>query len=114
MKHKMRLCNAPFEGVKSGRKKIEMRLFDEKRSRLQKGDEIEFENVETKETLLCKVTGIYRYKSFEELYKNHDKISIGYAESEVADPKDMLAYYSKEEIERYGVVAIELAQEMKK
>ena len=108
MKHKMKLWREPFESVKSGKKTIEMRLFDEKRSLIQKGDEIEFKNVDTGEILLCGVKGIYRYKNFEELYKNHDKISIGYEENETAEPKDMLVYYSQEEIDRYGVAAIEI------
>lgn len=37
---------------------------------------------------------------------NHDKVSIGYDEN--ASPSDMLEYYSIEQIEKYGVVGIEL------
>lgn len=111
MKHEMKLWRAPFEAVRSGRKTIEMRLFDEKRSRILAGDAIAFENADTGERLLCKVKNIYRYKSFEALYQNHDKIAIGYEENEAADPKDMLAYYTQEKIDRYGVVAIEIQVE---
>ena len=39
---------------------------------------------------------------------NHNKISIGYTENEIANPDDMLMYYSKEDIEKYGVLGIEL------
>ena len=45
------------------------------------------------------VINMYRYLSFEELYHNKD---------EIANPKEMLMYYSKEMIEKYGVVAIEI------
>lgn len=107
----MKLWNAPFETVRSGIKTVEMRLFDEKRSRIHTGDTIEFINADSGEKLLCKVKGIHRYPSFESLYQNHDKISIGYRENEIADPKDMLAYYSQEQINRYGVVAIEIERE---
>lgn len=48
------------------------------------------------------------YKNFNELYNNHNKISIGYKENENANPDDMLMYYSKEDIEKYGVLGIEL------
>ena len=56
----------------------------------------------------CKVTNIYKYSDFFELYENHDKVSIGYREHESANPDDMLMYYAKEQIEKYGVMGIEL------
>ena len=33
---------------------------------------------------------------------------MGYKENDVADPKDMEKYYSKEEQEKYGVLGIEI------
>ncbi len=41
--------------------------------------------------------------------KYHSKISIGYTEDETANPDDMLSYYTKEDIEKYGVVGIEIS-----
>ena len=108
----MKLWTEPFQAVKSGFKRVEMRLFDEKRALIKKGDSIEFTNAETGETLLCNVKGLYCYESFEKLYENHDKIAIGYQENEIADPKDMLVYYPQEKIDRYGVVAIEIQVEV--
>ena len=55
------------------------------------------------------MTNLYHYKSFQELYLNHDKISIGYKENEEAKPEDMEVYYNKENIEKYGVLAIEIS-----
>ena len=46
------------------------------------------------------------YPDFETLYKHHDKISIGYKENEMAEPADMLIYYSKEKVEKYGALAL--------
>ena len=106
MLHEMKLRPLPFAAIKSGKKTVEMRLYDEKRAQIRCGDEIEFTCTDGGECLRCKVTGLFRYESFEELYRNHDKISIGYAQNEIADPKDMLAYYPQEEIKKYGVVAI--------
>lgn len=108
MTHAMKLWNAPFESIKSGKKKIEMRLYDEKRALLSVGDTIVFTNADTGEQLLRRVKALYKYANFEELYARHDRIEIGYKEGEKVDPKDMLAYYSQEKIERYGVVAIVL------
>ena len=108
MKHKMSLQHEPFVKIKTKTKTIEMRLFDEKRSKISVGDDIVFVDNSTKETNTCKVSNLFKYKDFDELYSNHDKISIGYSEDEIANPNDMLAYYSKEQIEKYGVVGIEL------
>ena len=55
------------------------------------------------------VVNIFKYANFAELYKHHDKISIGYKEDETANPDDMLLYYTKEDIEKYGVVGIEIS-----
>jgi hypothetical protein len=44
----------------------------------------------------------------EELYKHFDKISLGYAEDEIADPKDMEQYYPQDKQEKYGVLGIEI------
>lgn len=85
-----------------------MRLYDEKRSCIKVGDSIEFTDVETLQTLYCRAVNLYVYPSFKELYKRHDKLSIGYREDEEAKPEDMLAYYSQAEIDKYGVVGIEL------
>ena len=51
---------------------------------------------------------LYKYDNFEQLYSNHNKISIGYKTEEIADPEDMLMYYTKEEIEKYGVLGIKV------
>lgn len=107
--HKMKLWNDSFNAIKSGLKTVEMRLNDEKRSKIYPGDYIEFTNNQTNECITVVVKKIYKYKSFEKLYKEHDKTSLGYKEDEVASADDMLAYYSKEDIKKYGVVAIKIA-----
>ena len=108
MKHYLNLWPNPFKMIKLGIKTIEMRLNDEKRSLIHIGDLIEFENKDTHEKLTCEVINIYKYSSFEELYKNHDKSSLGYFENEEAKPSDMNLYYSQERIEKYGVLGIEI------
>jgi len=107
--HYMNLWDDSFRAIRDGKKTVEMRLFDEKRSLIGVGDLIEFTNTTTEEKLLCKVVNMYRYSDFRELYEHHDKISIGYNEDEKADPDDMLMYYQKEDITKYGVVGIEIA-----
>lgn len=108
MLHKMDLWDESFQKINDKTKTIEMRLCDEKRSLISVGDIIEFTNTKNGEILGCIVTNLYKYKNFDELYRHHDKISIGYAADEIADPRDMLTYYSAEKIETYGVLGIEV------
>ena len=108
MKYIMKLNPKYFEFMKNGTKRIEIRLNDEKRSLLKVGDEIEFTNRDTNEKLSVDIINLYKYPSFKELYKHFNKIELGYAEDEPAESKDMEAYYSKEEQDKYGVLGIEI------
>lgn len=109
MKHKMHLSDSKFNQIKNGTKSVEMRVNDSKRQLINIGDEIEFINRETNEVVYTKIINIKTFISFKELYKNYDKKVLGYKEDEIADPLDMERYYSKEEQDEYGVVAIELS-----
>ena len=100
------LCKEPFEAMKSGRKDIEMRLFDEKRKGLQVGDVLEFTSLETGEKLVRKIIALAPFDSFEILYASFPKERLGYKENEPASPSDMLRYYSQERIDQYGPLAI--------
>ncbi len=108
MKHEMNLQRAPFEAISCGRKTYEMRLYDEKRQRIAVGDEICFHC--DGQVLTAYVVGLYRFESFEALYRTLPLTQLGYSESEVdlASPEDMRKYYPAEEEQRFGVVAIEL------
>ena len=59
-------------------------------------------------TLTVEVVGLRRYASFEELYAHEAHTTLGYAMDEAAHPSDMSQYYDTTEIERYGVLAIEI------
>lgn len=104
----MKLNSDPFIKIKSGKKTVELRVYDEKRKKLKNGDKIEFTNIKTGETLVCNVKRLHVFPSFEELYEHFDKISIGYDEDETADFKDMEKYYSEEDEKKYGTVGIEI------
>ena len=104
----MNLQQSPFSMIKSKEKTIEMRLNDIKRKALRTGDLIEFKNTETEEILTVKIVDIKQYKDFKELYKNYNKIELGYKENETSNPDDMLQYYSKEDIDKWCVLAIKI------
>ncbi len=109
MQYEMKLNSSPFVRIKSGEKTVEMRLFDEKRRSLKIGEIIRFTNVETGERIFARILALHTYPSFFGLYERFDKKAIGYKEGETARAEDMYAYYSEEEIEKYGVVGIEIA-----
>ena len=109
--HDMKLAPGPFAMIKSGQKTIELRLFDEKRQKIKAGDSIVFTETETGEKLNVRVEKLYRFDSFDELYKALPLLRCGYTEETVADakPSDMEEYYSAEEQRMYGVVGIEIS-----
>ncbi|MBP3345096.1 MAG: RNA-binding protein [Clostridia bacterium] len=105
----MQLNDGPFCSIKDKSKTIEMRLFDEKRQKIKVGDVIKFlKKSNHDEFVFAKVKNLHRFKNFEELYKNFDKIRLGYKQDDIALPEDMAQYYSEEEIKLYGVVGIEI------
>ena len=108
MEHILKLQPKYFDYINNGTKRIELRLYDEKRRLINDNDFIEFTNTKTNEVIMTKVIKLHIFKSFYELYPCFNKVRLGYNEYEISDPKDMEMYYSKEDIEKYGVVGIEI------
>lgn len=111
MRHEMTLFPKPYASIASGKKTIELRLYDKKRQSIQIGDYIRFTNTEdASQTTLCEVVQLHVFKNFAELYENLPLLKCGYTSEDInsAHPDDMLAYYSKEKQAQYGVVGIEL------
>lgn len=108
---KMKLNEDPFNQIKSGRKTIELRLFDEKRQLINIGDTIAFTNTNNpNETIRAKVVGMSVFASFEDLLKNLDPLKCGW--TEVGQPSEMALtmrkYYTEDEERKFGVVGIHL------
>ncbi len=108
MLHCMKLRRQPFESIKSGKKTIELRLYDEKRQKIRVGDQIRFTLVDGEEGLTAEVVGLYLFATFQELYQSLSLEKCGYDDPSVAKWQDMEAYYSREEQARFGVVGIEV------
>ena len=105
----MNLNTEPFELIRKGSKTVELRLNDEKRRKIQADDLIFFHRIEEEyDVLKCRVRKIRTFPDFYELYLHYDPVSMGYDVDEKADSRDMLEYYTEEEICRYGVMAIEI------
>ena len=102
-----------FEIVKNGTKTVEVRLYDEKRRKLRVGDTLIFlkrpDDIEKIETIITKLE---TYKSFKELVKNYNMKDL-YLESYTKEMflEELKRFYSEEEQEKYGVLAITFKKE---
>ncbi|BDG46551.1 MULTISPECIES: ASCH domain-containing protein [Parageobacillus] len=71
MIHQMGLYERPFRSIQSGKKTVEVRLYDEKRRGIQVGDIIEFVKVpDEKETVKIKVMALQPYETFADMYRD--------------------------------------------
>ena len=106
MKHGMNLQSKYFDYIKNGTKRIELRLFDEKRRRINIGDTIEFANPDG-EKLLVRVVGLLRYGSFEDLFRDFDISMLADASMTKRELLDVLnGFYPLEKQHEMGVVGI--------
>lgn len=114
MTYTLNLNPQPFEMICSGRKTIELRLWDEKRSQIKMGDTLVFTHSDDPtRTLTARVTALHRFPDFGSLYAALPLDRCGYLPEEIpsASPEDMNVYYSAEKQARYGVVGIEIVLE---
>ncbi len=106
MKHEMGLQSKYFDYIKNGTKRIELRLFDEKRQKIRLGDTIEFTNPNG-EMLAVKVVGLLRYGSFEDLFRDFDISMLADASMTKQELLEVLnGFYPLEKQHEMGVVGI--------
>lgn len=107
MIHEMKLNEKPFENMDKGIKKMELRLYDDKRSKISLNDFIIFHKItDPSQTIKVKVTGLLRYNSFEDLFKDVDHNISGPANSLSEKLQSIREIYSLEEEQNYGILAI--------
>lgn len=110
MKHEMKLQPEYYNFILNGTKRIEIRLFDEKRQQIKIGDTIKFlKEPDLNESFNVKVIGLLRYNTFEDMFKDFD-ISI-LSDNSMTKEKliDVLEqFYPKEKQEKYGVLGIRI------
>ncbi len=104
--HYMRLDDEPFKAIDSGAKTVELRLNDPKRQAVGIGDNIIFEN--NGNTVAVKVVSLTTAQSFEQLFKDSTVLSrSGFDGVSASDAANfMRRFYSEEQEQLYGVVAI--------
>jgi len=108
--HEMKLLDHPFNEIKAGRKKVEMRLFDEKRQKVRVGDRIHFTNEKTGESLTVTVVGLHRFGSFLSLANAFTPKELGFKEeSSYKIAEIMTEIYTEEAIAKNGTLAIRIS-----
>ena len=97
-----------FDIVKTGSKNVEVRINDEKRRQLKVGDTLIFlKRPDDKEEIKAVVTSLDYYDNFKELVDNYEmkRLYLGsYSKEMFLD--ELAKFYTLEEQEKYGVVAI--------
>ena len=110
MIHEMKLQPEYYNYILNGTKRIEIRLFDEKRQQINLGDNIKLlKEPELNETFTVKVVGLLRYNNFEDMFKDFD-ISVLADKSMTKDEliNVLEQFYTKEKQEQYGVLGIRI------
>lgn len=110
MTHYMKLWHESFYKIADGSKTIELRLNDEKRQQINIGDTIVFNCTKNSDVITAKVKALHKFGDFKALYNALPLDKCGYSKDELenAHYTDMEQYYSKEQIEKYGALGIEL------
>lgn len=110
MVHQLKLQERFFNYIEKGTKRIELRLYDEKRRAINLGDEIEFLKLpDLNDKLRVKVCGLLRYNSFSDLFKDFDINILADKSMSKEELLDVLQeFYTQEEQEKYGVLGIRI------
>ena len=105
--HQLTLATEPFNAITSGNKTIESRLYDEKRQKIQIGDQIIFTNRDNpSQTAAVKVIGLLRYATFHDLFSHNDPRKFG-GESVEWLENQMNGFYPLDNQLQNGVIGIE-------
>lgn len=102
----MKLQRKYFDLINIGIKKYEIRLLDEKRSKLRIGDTIQFTYMNY--CLLTLVTNLKIYNSFEELLDEIDSFEIGLSHNKSKALKELYSIYPVNYSNKFKVLAIEI------
>lgn len=110
MKHILKLQPKYFDYINNGTKRIELRLYDEKRQKINIGDTITFQKEpELEITMEVKVIGLLMYNTFEELFEDFDIEMLADKSMTKKELLDVLEeFYTPEKQEQYGVLGIRI------
>ena len=109
MKYNMRLINEAYEAVINGTKRVEIRLLDEKRSKLKRGDTITFTNYDDhNKSFDVVIIDLKTFNNINEVIYNYDISLLLSKETKREDLVKMFNnIYTIDEQNKYNVITIE-------
>jgi len=108
MIHRLGIQSKYYGYIKNGTKRIELRLYDEKRQKIKIGDIIEFHQDGGQE-FQAKVLGLLRYGAFEHLLNDFDTSVLADATMTKQELLDVLGkFYTPEKQKEYGVIGFRI------
>ena len=110
MEHELKLQPRYYEYILDGSKDIEIRLYDEKRQKINLGDIIIFKKEpELNESFKVKVVGLLRYENFDSLFNDFtiDRLADR-SMSKLELLEELEKFYTKEKQKEYGVLGIRI------
>ncbi len=104
----MSVRNKYFELIKSGKKDIELRAYDDKRKKIKIGDKFQLFDAENPDKyIVCEVLNMHVAPDFESLFKKIDIKRTGF--TNIDELMDVITrFISLEELTREQVVGIEI------
>ena len=102
----MKLQRKYFDLINMGIKKYEVRLLDEKRSKLRVGDTIQFTYMNY--CVLTIITNLKIYNSFEQLLNEIDSFEIGLSRNKSKALKELYSIYPINNDHKFKVLAIKI------
>ena len=103
----MELQNAYYNYMLKGTKRIELRLYDEKRKNIKIGDIIIITNAQTNEEFEVKVVGLLQYSSFKEMFNDFDiEILADKSMTKEELMNELEKFYPIEKQKQYNVLGI--------
>ena len=110
MIYELKLQPRYYNYMLNGTKRIELRLYDEKRKNIKLGDTIKFlKEPYLNESFDTKVVGLLRYNSFEDMSKDFE---ISILSDKSMTKEELISvleqFYPKEKQKQYGVLGIRI------
>ena len=106
--HEMNVKTKYYNLLKSEKKVVELRLFDEKRKQIKIGDEILFsDSSNTNDSFTARVINLHRAESFDKLCQIITPAQAGFTSKEELITV-LEEFYTKASQQKYGVLGIEI------
>ena len=97
-----------YDNMLAETKKVQIRLLNEKSSKIKIGDKIKFSVVDDENTYLnVKVTNLYHFKNIEDLWENKNFIILDKETSKEEFVKLFYEIFGENEVKTHTIIGIE-------